>query len=119
MTVTISRLYETYGAAERVVRDLESAGLSHKDISIVANNADGWYKDGNGLSRADKDRGHDAGNDRPRIAAKGAGIGAAVGGAAGLLTGLGLLRYPVSARRCGRVAGDDGSGHGCRGTTGA
>lgn len=94
MTVTISRLYETYGAAERVVQDLESAGLDHKDISIVASNADGWYKDENGHSRPDKGRGHDAGNDRPANAAKGAGIGAAAGGAAGLLTGLGLLAIP-------------------------
>jgi len=94
MTVTISRLYETYGAAERVVHDLESAGLSHKDISIVASNADGWYKDGNGLRRAEPDRDLDRASDRPANAAKGAGIGAAVGGAAGLLTGLGLLAIP-------------------------
>ncbi|HEY5049016.1 MAG TPA: hypothetical protein VII49_13455 [Rhizomicrobium sp.] len=75
MTVTISRLYDRYEDAERAVRDLEAAGISHGDISIVANNADGRYGKGNN-------------------AATGAGIGAVVVGAAGLLAGLGLLAIP-------------------------
>ncbi len=42
MTVTISRLYDSYSDAERAVRGLEAAGVPHSDISIVANNSDSW-----------------------------------------------------------------------------
>jgi hypothetical protein len=75
MTITISRLYNNYSDAQRAVSDLEAAGVAHPDISIVANNSDGWY------SRDSKvDRDHD-------------GV-AGLGGAAGLLAGLGLLAIP-------------------------
>ena len=40
MTVTISRLYDTYADAQNAVRGLESAGVPHSEISIVANNSD-------------------------------------------------------------------------------
>ena len=89
MTVTISRLYDTYPNAERAVRDLEAAGVSHSDISIVANNSDNWYSADN---KVDRDR--DGVDDRAEGAGKGAGIGAGLGGAAGLLAGLGLLAIP-------------------------
>ena len=88
MTVTISRLYDNYADAQRAVQGLESAGVPHSDISIVANNSDNWYsgkkvdRDGNGV------------DDRAEGAGKGAGIGAGLGGAAGLLAGLGLLAIP-------------------------
>jgi hypothetical protein len=88
MTVTISRLYDTYADAERAVARLESAGVAHSDISIVANNSDNWFS-GN---RKDRDR--DGVDDRAESAGKGAGIGAGLGGAAGLLAGLGLLAIP-------------------------
>jgi len=87
MTVTISRLYDNYADAERAVGRLESAGVPHSDISIVANNSDGWF-DGK------KDRDRDGVDDRAESAGKGAGIGAGVGGTAGLLAGLGLLAIP-------------------------
>jgi hypothetical protein len=87
MTVTISRLYDSYIDAERAVQRLEAAGVPHSDISIVANNSDGWY---NGK----KDRDGDGVDDRAESAGKGAGIGAGLGGAAGLLAGLGLLAIP-------------------------
>lgn len=90
MTVTISRLYEDYGAAARAVRDLEAAGLSHSDISLVSNNSNGWYKNQSTLNGAERV----PGDDRPTNAATGAGVGATVGGAAGLLAGLGLLAIP-------------------------
>ena len=35
MTVTISRLYDSYTAALEAVKNLESAGVPHSDISIV------------------------------------------------------------------------------------
>lgn len=88
MTVTISRLYDDYSDAQRAVSDLESAGVSHADISIVANNSDGWYSD----KKIDRDR--DGVDDRAEGAGAGAGIGAGLGGAAGLLAGLGLLAIP-------------------------
>jgi hypothetical protein len=87
MTVTISRLYDTYAAAQQAVEGLEAAGISHSDISIVANNSDNWYG-------GKKDRDGDGVDDRAEAAGAGAGIGAGLGGAAGLLAGLGLLAIP-------------------------
>src|SRR6185295_17573435 len=89
MTVTISRLYDNHNDAQQAVRRLESAGVPHSDISIVANNSDSWY--GNG-KKVDRDR--DGVDDRAEGAGAGAGIGAGVGGTAGLLAGLGLLAIP-------------------------
>jgi hypothetical protein len=89
MTVTISRLYDTYTDAQKAVQGLESAGVPHSEISLVANNSDNWYSSGKKL-----DRDHDGVDDRAEGAGKGAGIGAGVGGAAGLLAGLGLLAIP-------------------------
>ena len=43
MTVTVSRLYDSYADAQRAVSSLEAAGIPHSDISIVANNSDDWY----------------------------------------------------------------------------
>jgi len=78
MTQTITGLFDSYGDARRAVKDLEAAGVPHRDISIVANNAHGEHV----ASEAADDAG------------KGAGIGAAVGGVGGLLAGLGLLAIP-------------------------
>jgi hypothetical protein len=92
MTV-ISRLYDNYSDAARAVSELERAGVPHDDISLVANNAEGWYReDGDGSRRVDRDR--DGVDDRAEGAATGAGIGAVLGGTAGLLAGLGLLAIP-------------------------
>src|SRR4051812_28283654 len=89
----ISRLYDNYSDAARAVSELERAGVPHDDISIVANNAEGWYReDGSGSRRIDRDL--DGVDDRVEGAGAGAGIGAAVGGTAGLLAGLGLLAIP-------------------------
>ncbi|SFJ27748.1 hypothetical protein [Bradyrhizobium sp. Gha] len=90
MTTTISRLYDNYSDAEQAVTRLESAGVPHSDISIVANNSDNWY----GSQRGKVDRDRDGVDDRAEGAGAGAGIGAGLGGAAGLLAGLGLLAIP-------------------------
>ena len=45
MTVTISRLYDSYAQATEAVSNLEKAGVSHSDISIVSNNSDNWYSE--------------------------------------------------------------------------
>src|ERR1700752_274892 len=89
MTVTISRLYNSYPDAAKAVKNLESAGVPHADISLVANNSDNWYSSD---KKIDKD--HDGVDDRAEGAGKGAGVGAGVGGTAGLLAGLGLLAIP-------------------------
>ncbi len=106
MTVTISRLYDDYSSASRVVTELEAAGIPHSDISIIASNSDNWYANDRtgsratttrpaaGQSTAKVDRDRDGVDDRAEGAATGGGIGAAVGGAAGLLTGLGLMAIP-------------------------
>lgn len=102
MTKTVSALYDTYDAASSAVNALEAAGISHSNISIVANNSENWHTGGDVSEAAD-----DAG--------KGAGIGAAVGGVGGLLTGLGLMAIPgvgpvvaagwLAATAVGAVAG--------------
>jgi hypothetical protein len=114
MTVTISRLYDDPHAAHRAVMDLEAAGISSRDISIVASNADDWY-DGDSRMRRKIDRDADGTDDRAEGAGVGAGIGAALGGAAGLLAGVGLMAIPglgpvvaagwLAATATGAVAG--------------
>src|SRR3569833_1391385 len=89
MTVTISRLYDSYTDAQQAGRRLVAAGVPHSEISMVANNSEGWF---NTDKKVDRD--HDGVDDRAEGAGKGAGIGAGVGGAAGLLAGLGLLAIP-------------------------
>jgi PRC-barrel domain len=86
MTVTITRLYDDYDSAARAVAELKRVGVPDSDISLVANNAEGWY--------AARDRDRDGVDDRAEGATAGAGIGAAAGGIVGLLTGLGLLAIP-------------------------
>lgn len=97
MSRTISHLYDNYPSAQAATRELEAAGLDGGDISIVASNAEHWYKDDNSNVKHvdikhDKDR--DGVDDRTEGAAKGAGIGGAAAGAAGLAAGLGLLAIP-------------------------
>jgi hypothetical protein len=98
--ITISRLYDSYDAAARAVAELERAGIPHSDISIIANNADGWYDRDHSIVRTTVrtsgkvDRDRDGVDDRAEGAAAGAGIGATAGGLAGLLAGLGLLAIP-------------------------
>ena len=114
MTITISRLFDSYETASAAVRDLESAGVPHTDISIVANNTDDWYG-APGTTNAGTtalgaptgttigstataapivDRDGDGVDDRAEAASTGAGIGVGIGGVAGLLAGLGLLAIP-------------------------
>lgn len=84
----ISKLFDNYEDAQRAVAMLESAGVPHSDISIIANNGDGWYNN----ETIDRDR--DGSDDRMEGAGTGAGVGAALGGGAGLLAGLGLIAIP-------------------------
>jgi hypothetical protein len=98
MSVTISRLCDSYAQATEAVSNLEKAGVPHSDISIVSNNSDNWYSENTarrttaGPATVDRDR--DGVDDRAEGAGTGAGIGATAGGVVGLLTGLGLLAIP-------------------------
>ena len=93
MTRTITRSYDNYETARAVVEQLETAGISSSEISIVGRD-----------SRSDETN-----------AAEGAGIGAGVGGAPGLLAGLGMSAIPgvgpgvaagwLAATAAGAVAG--------------
>ncbi len=78
MTQTITALFDRTADAKQAVSDLESAGIPHHDISLVANDV----------------RGEHAAGEAAADAGKGAGVGAAIGGAGGLLAGLGLLAIP-------------------------
>src|SRR5512139_365884 len=93
MTVTLSRLYDDPVAAHRAVMDLEAAGISSADISIVSSNAEQWYRGDSKMSRK-IDRDLDDVDDRVEGAGAGAGIGAVLGGTAGLLAGLGIMAIP-------------------------
>ena len=84
---TFTHLYDTYADAQQTVQALESAGISHDNISIVSNNADNSHATTSGV----------AGSDTPvedTRAGTGASTGTLVGGGVGLLTGLGLLAIP-------------------------
>lgn len=86
MSKTITRLFDNYADATNAVRELESLGIAHNDLSIVANNADkthGEHVDGD----------HDNVNDHGDVG-RGTSTGALLGGAGGLLAGLGLLAIP-------------------------
>ncbi len=59
---------------------LEAAGVKHGDISVLASNADGWYKDGNNGAKPSTfpDCDLDGKDDRAEAAGTGAGVGAAL-----------------------------------------
>jgi len=76
---TVTGLFDNYDDAAGVIGELEAMGIPRSNISIVANNSDGWYEN---RSEAAEDAG------------AGAGVGAVIGGAGGLLTGLGVMAIP-------------------------
>lgn len=76
---TYTKVYDSYGQAQQVVRDLESVGIPSGDISLLANkHVSEQYAEVEDVSEA----------------GTGASLGAAVGGGAGLLAGLGMLAIP-------------------------
>ena len=80
---TVSRMYDNYGDAAAVVRDLEAADVPHRDISLVANE----HAHGRDAVEAE-------GAEPTSRTGTGAGVGAATGGVIGLLTGLGIMAIP-------------------------
>jgi hypothetical protein len=77
MARTVSRLYDTYGQAQRAVNALEAAGYSSSEIGMVSR-----YRDDETLA------------DTTSGAATGAAAGALAGGGAGLLAALGVIAIP-------------------------
>jgi len=87
MSKTITRLFDNYSDAKTALVDLETLGIPHDDLSIVANNVDGAHGD------RDRDGDHGSVNDHGDVT-RGTSTGAVLGGAGGLLAGLGLLAIP-------------------------
>ena len=77
--LTMSKVYDSYAQAQKTVGELERAGISSTDVSLIANkHVSDQYANVEEVSSTET----------------GAGVGAAVGGGAGLLAGLGLLAIP-------------------------
>jgi hypothetical protein len=99
---SVVRLFDHPGDAIRAIRRLEALGIDDDDISLIANNREGWYDDKgvhhDRLTRSDKrgmkDDDLDGKDDRLEGAGKGAATGAALGAGAGVLAGLGMLAVP-------------------------
>jgi hypothetical protein len=82
--IILSGLYDSYEDAAQTVRDLEAAGISGDDISMVVNNVEDRYAH---LARSDAES-------EVAGAGTGASIGTVIGGGAGLLAGLGMIAIP-------------------------
>lgn len=76
---TIIGLFDDRGDAIETIRDLRARRIPPHDISMIANNSDGWYSE----------------DSRPEAGAEtGAGVGAVIGALGGLLAGLGMITLP-------------------------
>lgn len=104
MTLNVVRFFDRARDALLVARDLEAAGVPRDDISIMANNGEDWYRDGEiDEKRLERHRHahetrhetkHAAHDDRGSGAGTGATLGGLVGGGAGVAAGLGMLAIP-------------------------
>lgn len=96
MADTIVRVFDHPGDALQAVRRVEALGVDHDDVSLIANNREGWYDDKgvrhDRLRKKDDDL--DGKDDRVEGAGGGAVTGGLLGGGAGLLAGLGMLAIP-------------------------
>ena len=90
---TVAHLYDSYPTAQAVVAELEAAGFSHDNVSIVANQGTAPTATTGTMTTADTVPGTGA-----AAAESGAGVGASIGtllgGGAGLLAGIGALAIP-------------------------
>jgi hypothetical protein len=95
MKRTVSRLFDTHAEAVAAVQDLETAGFSHDDISLMSPGADrppedrAFSEPAEGAAHPHEDNIHAS-----HGLAKGALIGAGIGGGATLLAGASLLAVP-------------------------
>jgi len=82
-TRTVVGLFDNFEAAKKAAADLERAGITRDQISVVAGNESGRYQDYiSGTGEVGKSTGSKA------------GAGAAIGGGLGLLAGLAALAIP-------------------------
>ena len=94
MTTIITRLFDTYEHASLAVAELETAGIPHSSVSLVANNADDRYTNVLPGSHAGTMPSAHPSDTTGAGAGTGATIGTVLGGGAGLLAGLGMLAIP-------------------------
>jgi hypothetical protein len=85
MSHVVTRLFDDYKRAEAAVLELESIGVSHTDISLIANEEAA-------RRGAPQDPYVDAPTDA--VTRKDATLGAEIGGVVGLLAGLAVLAIP-------------------------
>jgi uncharacterized protein (TIGR02271 family) len=85
MTTNVVGLFDSFDEAERAVRDIADSGVRREDISIVANDAEGNFKNY---------RTTEGGTQAEEGAATGAVGGGVIGGVLGLLAGVGALAIP-------------------------
>ncbi|MBU0584752.1 MAG: hypothetical protein KKB66_18475 [Alphaproteobacteria bacterium] len=72
--ITLSGLFDSYGEAKLAVHDLEDAGISSDEITLLSKKADS--------------------SDEGDLKTAGAGVGVAIGGVGGLLAGMAGLSIP-------------------------
>ena len=82
---TVTHLYDNYADAETVVRELESAGFTHDQVSLLANQQ---------TSSTSQTSTSSSTQPASTGAGTGASLGTIVGGGAGLLAGIGALAIP-------------------------
>jgi hypothetical protein len=92
MLITVCRLYDSYGDANRVVLMLEAAGLPSSETSVISNNSDTWYHAPTTRNSVPvrEDRASSKANGKVEGAAVGAAIGATAATAASLVTMLAI-----------------------------
>ena len=76
-------IFATRAAAERAVDQLNAAGFSHQDVSVLMSDKEG-----------SKDFATEKNTKAPEGTATGVGVGGIVGGTLGLLAGIGALAIP-------------------------
>ena len=89
---TIAHLYDSYTTAQGVVTELEAAGFSHDNVSLVANQ--GVTSDATTGTMTTADPRVGSATTADTGAGVGASIGTILGGGAGLLAGIGALAIP-------------------------
>ena len=85
---TVAHLFDSYDTAQSVVTELERAGFSHENVSLVANQGSTT------TTAAAAPAGTSTATATGTGAGTGASIGTIVGGGAGLLAGIGALAIP-------------------------
>jgi hypothetical protein len=84
---TVVGLFDDFAQAKNAAIELERMGISHNDISVLANNENGAYGTPAGTTTGTE---HGMGH----AVTRDAGVGAEIGGVLGLLAGLSLFAIP-------------------------